>query len=209
MRKILLFCLILSGLQADKLPKNYQNSIEFQNFAARLFEVHQKIQSLYPGNFDSQKAFEGAINGMVTSVDSYSSYFSESAYEEMLANTKGEYLGIGVHILLENHTLKITSVMDGSPAAQVGLKNGDLIYRIDSNDLHDWSFEKIKETLRGVDGSKMNLAVLRAGVPMEFEILRSNIKIKPTQLQLLPSNVAYIKINHFSLSYLYFLNYVN
>ena len=90
-------------------------------------DVFERVKADYVEKPDDAKLIEGAINGMVTSLDPHSRYMNEKAWRDMQETTHGEFGGLGIEVTMEDGLVKVVSPMDDTPAAKAGIMSGDLI----------------------------------------------------------------------------------
>src|SRR4029079_8095164 len=93
-------------------------------------EVFERVRADYVEKPDDTKLVEGAINGMVTSLDPHSRYMNEKAWKDMQETTQGEFGGLGIEVMMEHGLIKVVAPMDDTPAAKAGIMSGDLITQI-------------------------------------------------------------------------------
>ena len=89
--------------------------------------MFERVRADYVEKPDDAKLVEGAINGMVSSLDPHSRYMNEQAWRDMQETTHGEFGGLGIEVTMEDGLMKVVSPMDGTPAARAGIMSGDLI----------------------------------------------------------------------------------
>ena len=94
-------------------------------------EVFERVRTDYVEKPEDAKLVEGAINGMITSLDPHSRYMNESAWHEMQDTTHGEFGGLGIEVTMEDGLVKVVAPIDGTPAAKAGIMSGDLVAQID------------------------------------------------------------------------------
>jgi carboxyl-terminal processing protease len=102
------------------LPADYNYSFVYG-------EVVKLIKDNYVEEVEQQKFFDSALNGMLTSLDPHSSYFPKDEYNQLLADTEGEFSGIGIEVMMENQMVKVVTPIDDTPAFNAGIKSGDYI----------------------------------------------------------------------------------
>src|ERR1700691_5141458 len=105
-------------------------------------EVFERVRSDYVEKPDDAKLVEGAINGMVTSLDPHSRYMNDAAWKDMQETTQGEFGGLGIEVTMEDGLVKVVSPMDGTPAARAGIMSGDLITFIDGDAVQGLTLEQ-------------------------------------------------------------------
>jgi carboxyl-terminal processing protease len=102
--------------------------------ALNLFgDVFETVRSDYVDEVSDDKLIEGAISGMLTSLDPHSSYLNAADFSDMNSHMQGEFGGLGIEVSMENGLIKVVSPIDDTPAARAGLKPGDLITHLDGN----------------------------------------------------------------------------
>jgi len=167
-------------------------------------EVFADILSLVENNYveevESKKLVEGAINGMLRSLDPHSSYMTPELFKEMQVETEGEFGGLGIEITIENNWLTIVAPMEDTPAWRVGLKAGDRIAKVDGELTHDMSLMQAVRKMRGKPGTEVVITIVREEFeePKDFKIVREVIHVTSVKYQMLPGDWGYIRIRNFS-----------
>ena len=149
---------------------------------------------------DDSKLAQGAIRGMIAALgDPYSSYMSPTEYEIAVADQSGELEGIGAYVEGAGDYLRIVSPFPGSPAEAAGLRPGDLVVKVDGEDMAGLGEVEIISRIRGPDGTTVRLAIQREGETelLEFDIVRAQIHIPSVESKMLEGGVAYVKVNDF------------
>jgi carboxyl-terminal processing protease len=149
---------------------------------------------------DDEKMMQGAIRGMMESLDDpHSAYMDPAEYSDASAPLEG-YSGIGAWVNTEGEFLTITEPMKGSPAEVAGLKAGDQIIAIDGVDMTGTLPELARQKVLGEAGTQVILTVMREGVeqPFDVPITRAQITIPSTEYRMLDNNIAYLRLNQFS-----------
>jgi carboxyl-terminal processing protease len=147
-----------------------------------------------------QDLMQGAIRGMLAALgDKHTLY--ESPQEHAVTDTTltGQLEGIGAFVDKGNGGLLVVSTFAGSPAEAAGLHGGDLIIKVDATDISTLDEIQAISLVRGPAGSKVHLTIARQGSdqPLEFDVTRAKITVPSVESKMLPSNVAYLKINDF------------
>jgi carboxyl-terminal processing protease len=163
-------------------------------------EVFERIRSDYVEKPDDTKLVEGAINGMVTSLDPHSRYMNESAWRDMQETTHGEFGGLGIEVTMEDGLIKVVSPMDGTPAARAGILSGDLITNIDGEAVQGLTLEQAVNKMKGPVDTKTKLTVLRKGTdaPIDVSIVREIIRVRPVSYHTDGGDIGYIRISSFN-----------
>lgn len=160
-----------------------------------------KSQSLYEPQ--GNKMIEGATSGIVSSLnDPYSKYLNKSQWQELKLQLNAEFGGIGVYVLeLADGQLGIVSPIKGTPAYRKGLKNGDIILRINGESAVNMSQDDAVHQMRGEPGTQLDLSVFRPsdGKEHEFKIVREIINVPSVEDKVIGDGAAigYIKLNQF------------
>ena len=162
-------------------------------------EVFHEVRSNYVKPVDDKHLVEGAIKGMLASLDPHSSYMDAKEYSEMMVQTRGEFGGLGMQVTMENGAIKVISPIDDTPAAHAGMKPGDLILAIDDKPVNGMTLGDAVAKLRGPVGSTVNLTVRREGMdPFKIKLTRGDIKVDPVKSRLIGGDIAYVRISSFS-----------
>jgi carboxyl-terminal processing protease len=151
-------------------------------------------------SLDDQKLVYGSIRGLLDALDDpYTRFMEPTAYKEMKVRMGGTYSGIGIYIGIKEKQLTVISPIEGTPAKKQGLRAGDLILKIDDKSTRDMALEEAVSYIRGPQGSKVKLLLLRKGwkEPKEFGIIRAKITIKSVESKMVDTDIAYIKLNTF------------
>ncbi len=149
------------------------------------------------------KMIEGATSGIVASLnDPYSKYLNKTEWQELQLQLNPEFGGIGVYVVeLAEGKLGIVSPIKGTPAARKGLKNGDIILRINGENAIHMSQDDAVHMMRGEPGTQLNLSVYRPadGQEYEFKIVREIINVPSVEDKVIGDGAAigYIKLNQF------------
>ena len=163
-------------------------------------EVLDIIHKQYIDKVENKELIENAINGMLSSLDPYSTFLNKEEYAEMKSSTKGEFVGIGVEIKMEQGFLKVVSSYKSLPAYKAGVKTGDIIVMINDELVGGIGVSQVVDKLKGELGSKVKLKIYRdSGEMKELTIVREVIKLTPTKVLFYNQDrVIYAKIGNFS-----------
>jgi len=166
---------------------------------APFWTVYDHIKTYYVDKTDDKKLVDGAIDGMLKSLDPHSSYETGTEYDNLRSLTDGNYGGLGLSVTLEQGTVKIIAPTADTPAARAGLKPGDYITHIDGNFIIGGTINEAVDRMRGKPGTPVKLTILRAGrdKPFDVTIVRAVIEIKAVKWET-KGNVGVIDINQFS-----------
>ena len=180
------------GLQ--KVTHNAEGALQFLYTLGR-------IHSGYVGEYTDKKLFEGAMHGLVESLDDpYSEYLNEESFARLNEMTDGTFGGIGVVLGQRNKEFVVVSPMEGSPGAKAGIEAGDKILKVNDVDTKGRSLEDVVSTIRGKKGTNVKLLLEhKNGERFTADIVREDIKIKSVAGKMLPdSKIGYIRISMFN-----------
>ena len=163
-------------------------------------EVLEKINREYIDEINQSESMDSAINGLLQSLDPYSSYMSPEILEEMQTETSGEFGGLGIEVSMEAGVVKVISPIDDTPASKAGLKAGDYIVKINDAQVQGKSLSEAVDLMRGPVGSSIELTVRRRGEKkaLTFNITREIIEIQSVKSELLEENIGYIRLTSFN-----------
>jgi carboxyl-terminal processing protease len=163
-------------------------------------EVFERVRADYVEKPDDTKLIEGAIDGMVTSLDPHSRYMNDKAWREMQETTSGEFGGLGIEVTMEDGLVKVVSPIDDTPAAKAGIMSGDLIAQIDGEAVQGLSLEQAVNKMKGAVDTKTKLTIIRKGkdVPFDVSITREIIRVRPVRYHTNGGDIGYIRITSFN-----------
>lgn len=159
----------------EKEPESVVNTETLQKMKA----VEEMIDEYYYGEEVTQEELQdGVYRGMVDALnDPYSEYYSKEELEEALNSTKGISYGIGAYISLdqEMNMAMISGVMEGTPAQEAGLREGDIIYKVDGTLTQDMSVSRVVSMVKGQENTTVTLTIYRDGEFLDMEIVRAKL----------------------------------
>jgi len=163
-------------------------------------EVLEQINKNYVDEIDQSEGMDSAINGLLQSLDPYSSYMSPKTFKEMQTETSGEFGGLGIEVSMEAGVVKVISPIDDTPASKAGLKAGDYIVKINNIQVQGKSLSEAVDLMRGPVGSGIELTVRRRGEKkaLTFNIIREVIQIQSVKSEILEENIGYIRLTSFN-----------
>lgn len=166
---------------------------------AIIMSIANFIKNNFVEEVDDTKLMQGAIRGMMESLgDPYSEYLTPEELKEFQTETKGKFGGIGVVITSKDNFATVISVIDGTPAAKVGMMPGDRIVVVNGKDVRNLGTSEIASLLRGEAGTQVSVGVQREGKMLNFIMTREIISINPVDFRILEENTGYIKISEFN-----------
>lgn len=168
-------------------------------------EVFEKVHEDYVEDPDDTDLVQGAISGMLRSLDPHSSYMPPEAFDTMQEQTRGSFYGLGIQVIMENEgpgrgLVKVISPIDGTPADRAGLMPNDLIYEIDGESVFGLDLTKAIALMKGPKGTSVDINVIREDEPepIEYTITRDDIEVNPVTSELKRGGVGYVRLASFT-----------
>lgn len=157
------------------------------------------VKRYYVENPDPKTLIQGAIRGMISSLDPHSSYMDEREFKEMNMDIRGEFQGVGIQIGVKNKQLMVIAPIEDTPGFRAGLAAGDKILKINDEWTKDLTIEQAVDKMRGPRGTPVRLLIFREGwdKPREFKIIRDVIKVQSVKSRMLDAGIGYVKIIQF------------
>jgi carboxyl-terminal processing protease len=142
-------------------------------------EALDLVTAEYPDDIDYEKASQAAIQGMLSTLDPHSAFFTRADYDKLKQDHESEFYGIGVTILRHRDGVYVQSPVANTPASRAGLRYGDRIVEVDGRDARQWTSEQVSKAVRGGRGEPVNLKVERAGAlaPIYLTIVRDAVPL--------------------------------
>lgn len=194
----LLFSLLLFGAgttQADDSQLNRDTYKHLEIFS----NVLVLLQQHYVDEVDTEKIINGAINGMLNSLDPHSSYMSPEDFSELQEETQGSFHGIGIEITVRDNILTVVAPIEGTPAEKKGLQAGDQIIRINGILTKNMSLMDAVKSLRGELNTEVTLTIYREKWKemREITLLRDIIPLYSVKSLMLEPGILYTRITSF------------
>ncbi len=164
-----------------------------QNFRAA-------FEKEYIGEIDDEAMVESAIKGYVSGLgDEYTTYYTKKEMEDLMEETEGNYVGIGIYISAykESNEIVIIKPMEGSPAEEAGLLPGDIITKVDGVEYNGDTIDEMTNKIKGPEGTKVKVEIKRNGQTQEIEVERRKILISHIDSKIIEDNIGYISISDF------------
>jgi len=177
---------------SEDTQQTYKNLEVFAN-------ILSIVQQNYVDDIDTQETIEGAIKGMLTSLDPHSSFLKPDDFKELQVETKGSFSGIGIEITTKDDMLTVVSPIEDTPAFKAGIQAGDRIIKIEGESTKDMSLVEAVKKLRGPKGSEVTISIHREGWTdlQEFTITRNVIPILSVRSSVLEPGYGYVRITNF------------
>ncbi|MEN6638329.1 MAG: S41 family peptidase [Smithella sp.] len=162
-------------------------------------EVLDMVQKNYVDDIDSTVLIQGAINGMIKSLDPHSAFMTPEIYKELEVETQGHFGGIGIEITILKDVLTVVSPIEDTPAFKAGVKSGDQIIKIDGKSTKDITIMEAVKKLRGPKDTKVTITVLRENMlqPKDIVLTRAIIQVKSVKAKTFDDHIGYIRVASF------------
>lgn len=169
---------------------------------AKFVDAYDAIVNNYYKEVDKDKLVESAINGMVSSVgDEYTSYSDKDVTDNFNEAVNGKYMGIGALIMKSENDLVIYKVFEDSPSYKAGLKDGDIILKLDDKDTKDMSVNDIASIVKNDDNKEVKLLVKRGEENLDITIVKDMVELPVVSGKVINHNdkkIGYISLSIFS-----------
>ncbi len=171
-------------------------------FLEKVERIYSDMQSYFLYDIDEQALRDGMLDGMLQALDDpYSCYYNEEELVSMMETTQGEYVGIGVSVSQNVNTGLITILKPykGAPGAEAGLLPGDVLYKVNDQEITTMELDSVVGLIRGEEGSKVKLTVYREGEAdyLDFEVERRKVEIPTVEYEMLENQIGYIMVSAF------------
>lgn len=166
-------------------------------------EIFSNVLNLLDKNYveeiNTEQVIEGAIKGMLATLDPHSSYMKPDDFQELKIETKGSFSGIGIEISMKDGILTVVSPIEGTPAYEKGLKSGDKILKINGESTKDLTLMEAVKKLRGPQGTEVTVSIHREGMTelKDITIVRDVIPLISVTAKMLEPGYGYIRIRNF------------
>ncbi|HWV39511.1 MAG TPA: S41 family peptidase [Vulgatibacter sp.] len=183
---------VCNATMGEALAAGYQ---KLDTFA----KVLAYVENSYVDEVDAGELMRGAINGMLSVLDPYTTFLPAEDLKEVRSDTSGEFGGLGIEIGVDAGGLRVIAPLDDTPAARAGLQAGDRILAIDGESTEGMTVLAAVKRMRGAPGTKVRLTLDRAGfsAPRDFELRRDHIRVESVISRLYPGGYGYVRIKSF------------
>lgn len=190
---------ILSATHASAAEVRQQERQQTYQKLELFSNILSILQDNYVEEIDTDAVIEGAINGLLLSLDPHSSYLPPQSFEELQNETQGSFTGIGIEITIRDGKLTVVSPIEGTPAFEAGLQANDIIVKIEDQWTKDMSPMEAIKNLRGPKGSEVTLSIFREEWEnlKEITLVRDVIPVRSVYSLYLDEGIAYTKITNF------------
>jgi carboxyl-terminal processing protease len=163
-------------------------------------DVFERVRAEYVEKPDDGKLIEWAIDGMLAGLDPHSGYMDGKSFRDMQIQTRGEFGGLGVEVTMEEGLIKVVAPIDDTPAAKAGILANDIITHLDDQPVHGLTLNQAVEKMRGPQGTKIKLKIMRKGgdKPLEISITRARIQVRSVRSRVEGDDVGAIRVTQFN-----------
>ena len=194
MNKLLMpLVLILISTSALSVTKSRYEELELFN------KVLYLIESQYYRTVDTNKLVEGAIKGMMDTLDPHSAFLNKDFYKKMQNDTNGEFGGLGIEVTQKEGVMYVVTPIDDTPAYKAGILPRDKIVEINHESIIGMTLEESIGKMKGKEGTKVHLGIVREGNKgiKHFNLMRKKILVSPVKSFLVSDNYAFIRLTQF------------
>jgi carboxyl-terminal processing protease len=163
-------------------------------------EILTLLELSYVEEVNSESLIDGAITGMLRSLDPHTSYMPPESYKEMQVETSGKFGGLGIEISMRGGVLTVISPIEGTPADKAGILAGDKIIKIGDESTLEMTLADAVSRLRGEVGKPVNITIFREATkkPKELTLVREIIAVQSVKQKVYNNNVGYVRIRSFT-----------
>lgn len=186
-------------IKSGKIAIKSEDNSSLSGLEATLASFRSVLEEKYMGEIDDEALIEGAIKGYVSALgDPYTTYYTKEEMDELMEETTGNYVGIGIYMTLdlENNAIYVVKPMEGSPAEEAGIQAGDLITKVDGKEYSGEELDQASNAIKGEEGTTVKLEILRDGETKELEVERRKIVVSHI-VEKKFDNIGYLLIEDF------------
>lgn len=203
---ILTSIFISNQLESNSTTNNSSLSSIIQNLTGgsslqkAMATIEEEVKEKYLSEYDENKAIEGAMAGYVAALgDPYTEYIPADEMEEYTQTIMGNYVGIGIYMTknTEKNLIQVLAPIRESPAEKAGIKTGDFLVKIDGVEYTGDEMTQASNKIKGEEGTKVTLEILRGEETLTFEIERQKINTNPVYADVIDGNIGYLGISSF------------
>jgi carboxyl-terminal processing protease len=196
---VLTLAALVGGAALGRLSQASTRDESPYNDFGQLGRVLVLVENQYVEPVDHKRVVEGAIKGMVHELDPHSAYMPPEDFRLFQSDTEGRFGGVGIEVDMRDDAITVIAPIEGSPAERAGVKSGDRVVAVDGQPARGEPLDKLVRKLRGAPGTKVQIAVRRAGsdAPITFDLVREQIKVASVVGKRMNANILYLRLKQF------------
>lgn len=170
------------------------------SIASALASFRKIIDQKFLGEVKEEELLQGAIKGYIDGLDDpYTEYITKEEMADYTADIMGNFVGIGIYLAKDTQTnaIIVISPIKDTPAHKAGILPGDYITKVDGVSYSGDQVTEASNKIKGEEGTKVKIEIVREGETKEFEIIRENIKVNHVEAEILENKIGYLKLNTF------------
>lgn len=195
-----LVVILTAGLVSCGLKLN--NGVVSKDAQKKLETIKEIIDKRYIGDVEESKLEEGLYRGYIDALgDPYSVYFNKEETKDLMEMTTGEYSGVGAVLTQERDSgmIHILRVYEKSPAEKAGMKDEDILYKVDGKEVTGEDLSEVVKQIKGEKGTEVKLTVIRGKANEEVELtaVRDIVKAQTVEHRMLEGGIGYVAVSEF------------
>ena len=166
----------------------------------KIWLIEKLIQKCYAGEVDEEVLEEGIIKGYVSGLeDPYSTYYTKEETKNLFESVQGEFIGVGAVLTQDPDTgvVTILQVYDESPAMKAGVKDEDILYKVDDKEVTGVDLNEVVRWIKGEENTEVKLTVIRDDKELDMTAVRAEIEVISVEYKMLESGIGYIAVSEF------------
>lgn len=166
----------------------------------KIEELNNYIDQYYLFDYEEEDVENGIYKGLMAGLgDIYTGYYTPEEYASFMESSNGTYSGIGAMLTQDYNTgiISVVRAFDGSPAAEAGMQTDDILYKVEGEEVTGKDLSLVVADLKGEEGTKVNLSILRGTDEIELTMERRNIQVPTVEYRMETDQIGYISISEF------------
>lgn len=186
---------ILPITSVSAVQSSLEKVNDTENFK-KVLEIREMLYRWYDGEIDDSKLAEGAIKGMVSSLgDQYTYYMNGKEFSDFKEKSQGNYMGIGIQVAAKDGKIVVISPIQGRPAEKAGIKTGDIILKVNGEQVSGNELDKAVSMMKGTTKENIKLTLYREGKgEFDVDVMRDVIKTVNVKSEMIDGDIGYIEV---------------